>query len=157
MPPEGVTTRAQRISDTEGEYVYISQDKFDTLIQESEFLWHVHVHGQYYGTRKKTVDAALLGGTYIAILLMEAVEKLHLYATEKGFAKNVRSVYLHLEDEQELRRRLMQRADTSDIEERIIECRSWNEKARSAQVPLLILDAQSKKEELVLQALQYIS
>ncbi len=156
-PLESVTTRPMRATDQPGEYKQVTDAEFDRLIEQDEFLWHVAVHSYRYGTRKKAVEEALQTGHVVAILVLEAVEQLHAYAATIGAGDMVRSIYLRLDDTDEQRRRLEGRRDTKDIEERIIECKTWNEKARQAKYPLHIIDAAKPKEEVLGEALEYFT
>ena len=156
-PLESVTTRPERATDQPGEYEKVTDAEFDRLINQGEFLWHVAVHSYRYGTRKKAVEDALEAGYVVAILVLEAVEQLYAYAAKIGKSDMVRSVYLRLDDTDEQRRRLKDRRDTKDIEERIVECKTWNEKAARATFPLQIIDATKTKEEVLRQTLAYFT
>lgn len=47
------TTRKPRIGEVEGvNYHFIEEEKFETMIEEDEFLEHAYVHTNYYGTPK---------------------------------------------------------------------------------------------------------
>ena len=57
------TTRPKKEKDDEGkEYEYIDQAEFFRRLDNDEFLEYAHVHGNYYGTPKKTVLANLRAG-----------------------------------------------------------------------------------------------
>ena len=54
------TTRAPRRGEEDGEdYYFMSEDKFEDLIEEEEFLEWAKVHKNYYGTPKKYVEKNL--------------------------------------------------------------------------------------------------
>lgn len=54
------TTRAKRENEVDGrDYVFVSEDAFNKSIETGEFLEWAIVHGNYYGTSKKLVDAML--------------------------------------------------------------------------------------------------
>ena len=54
------TTRTQSGIETNGQhYIFMSRDEFQTNIKEGEFLEYAEVYGNYYGTPKTPVDAAL--------------------------------------------------------------------------------------------------
>lgn len=57
------TTRPPRPGEEEGrDYYFINQSRFRELIEAGAFLEWAVVHGQYYGTLKSKVRAALTGG-----------------------------------------------------------------------------------------------
>lgn len=57
------TTRPQRPGECDGvEYHFTDAVTFKRLIDEGEFIEYARVHGNYYGTRRRTVEAALSRG-----------------------------------------------------------------------------------------------
>ena len=57
------TTRSPRGDEKEGEhYFFLSREAFVERVQGGDFIEHAEVHGNFYGTLKETVDAALLQG-----------------------------------------------------------------------------------------------
>ncbi len=158
-PLMSYTTRAARPSDEPGEYSYISQEEFDRMSQAGEFLWEAHAYVNHYGTRKADIDMALESKTalYMPVIVLSAVKKLHEYANEVGKIQNLHSMYIHIEDEQELRNRFKERGDKpEEVEARINECRNWNEEAKNLGVPFIWLQAQKKREDIVADALEHI-
>ena len=60
------TTRAPRSNETDGiDYFFINKEKFQTLINEQEFLEFAKVFDNYYGTSKKNVINKLNEGKHI--------------------------------------------------------------------------------------------
>ena len=60
------TTRAPRSNETDGiDYFFINNEKFQTLINEHEFLEFAKVFDNYYGTSKKNVINKLNEGKHI--------------------------------------------------------------------------------------------
>lgn len=157
LPLQSVTTRLPRKGDMFGEYDRVSVSAFKKLVDSGAFLWHVGVHGYQFGTKKVAIEDALAEGLHIAILVIEAVEQLHTYAAGVGTSDVLESLYLHLDDEDELRRRLHERGDTADIEERIVECRTWNDKARRTHAPFYMLDASLPAANVLIQAVECLS
>jgi len=158
-PLESITTRPQRDTDSSGEYVYVTQEAFQSMLDQGEFLWHVQPHGSpWYGTRKGTIDAALESQNYFfASLVPSVVEPLHTYAHTKGKGDAVRSLYLYLDNEEEQRRRILERNDnTADLEKRLL-TRSWNELAHKVTYPLRILDVTQPREQVLTEAVRYIT
>lgn len=150
---ESVTTRAPRPTD-EGSYVYVNEEKFKKMEEQGEFLWTVSPHGKRYGMRKEPLDKALAEGLAVSILVIEAVEKLHAYA-QKGA---VRSFYVEIDNEEDLRKRFQSRGDMTveQVEARILECRSWNERAKSSSVPFEYLNGATTREGLFQEASELI-
>jgi guanylate kinase len=57
------TTRLPRGQEVNGrEYFFISDEEFDRLIDEQAFLEWAHVHGNRYGTSKKTIEDKITDG-----------------------------------------------------------------------------------------------
>ncbi|HSM85226.1 MAG TPA: guanylate kinase [Candidatus Limnocylindrales bacterium] len=57
------TTRLPRGSEQDGrEYHFISRGEFERMIEQSEFLEHAEVFGNYYGTAKSVLEDAARGG-----------------------------------------------------------------------------------------------
>lgn len=55
-----VTTRTKRHNEVDGvDYHFISQEKFENLKENNEFLEHAHVFGYNYGTLRKAVEEEL--------------------------------------------------------------------------------------------------
>ena len=62
------TTRAPRPGETDGEdYFFISNEKYDGLLQEDAFLEHADVHGNRYGTLKSQVDVKMAQGLSVVL------------------------------------------------------------------------------------------
>ena len=58
-----VTTRERRPGEKEGKhYFFISQETFDSMVQEGELLEYARVFGRSYGTPRKPVEEALHAG-----------------------------------------------------------------------------------------------
>lgn len=153
-----VTTRERRPSDEPGEYEYVSDAEFDAMSSRGDFLWEVHPHGKKYATRKDSIDTALREGFYIPVLVVGAVVKLRAYATTQGLADRVRSLYILIDDEAELKKRFVERNDMTEaqIESRLLECRTWNDEARRSGVPFIYLPATKKREEILADAMARI-
>ena len=56
------TTRAPREGEVDGvDYHFVAREKFEQMIAAGEFLEHASVHGNYYGTSRKWIEAELAG------------------------------------------------------------------------------------------------
>ncbi len=155
-PLPSTTTREPRPSDNPGEYQYVSEQEFDRLSRAREFLWEVAPHGHRYATRKADVDTALEGGLYLPTLVIEAIVKLHAYAEAQGRADAVRSLYIYMDNEAELRRRFGVRGDAAeDIKRRIAQCRDWNARAEASGIPFYMLPGVQTPEAMANEALTF--
>ncbi|MDR0842452.1 MAG: guanylate kinase [Acidobacteriota bacterium] len=62
------TTRPPRGAERSGvEYFFVSRGEFESLIAEGEFLEWAEVHGNYYGTSGKFIDALLRQGSDVIL------------------------------------------------------------------------------------------
>ena len=51
------TTRPMRENEQEGvDYFFVDKKKFETMVDNNEFIEHATVFGNYYGTLKENVD-----------------------------------------------------------------------------------------------------
>ena len=64
------TTRKMRPNEIEGrDYHFVSEDKFEKMASEGEFLEYAHVFGNYYGTSKRTLEEQLQLGKHVALVI----------------------------------------------------------------------------------------
>ncbi len=62
------TTRAPRYNETDGvHYHFITEERFDRLLQEDAFLEHATVHGHRYGTLKEPVYESIERGENVLL------------------------------------------------------------------------------------------
>lgn len=62
------TTRPKRSGETHGvDYIYVSRDEFEQLIDSDQFLEYAEVFGNYYGTSMQAVNSALSSGTDVIL------------------------------------------------------------------------------------------
>ena len=111
------TTRPIRDGEQEGvHYFFMNREKFESLIEEGEFLEHTEYCGNYYGTRNKSVMDALGEGKNIVMKI------------EHEGAENVRRlfpdsllIFIMPPSMEELRRRLQKRSteDEETINQRL--------------------------------------
>ncbi|MBN1866195.1 guanylate kinase [Candidatus Sumerlaeota bacterium] len=63
-----VTSRKARSGEREGQdYCFVSTEEFQRMIERKEFYEWAKVHGNFYGTRKTTVEALLAQGDDVAM------------------------------------------------------------------------------------------
>jgi guanylate kinase len=62
------TTREPRYTEEDGvDYHFLSAARFKELLKKDSFLEHAEVHGNYYGTLKEPVEAALKQGQCVLL------------------------------------------------------------------------------------------
>lgn len=105
------TTREPRPGEEHGKhYYFIGKDEFKTLLAEGEFVEHTKIHGNYYGTPKKPVIAALESGNDILFDIdTPGVEQLGKFSKE-----DLVSVYILPPSAEEMENRLRKRGQDSD-------------------------------------------
>ncbi|MGJ3262557.1 MAG: guanylate kinase [Salinarimonas sp.] len=103
-----VTTRPRRASEVDGvHYRFISERDFLLMRERSELLEHAEVHGNYYGTPRAPVEAALEDGRDI-LFDIDVQGTLQLY---EAMRPDVASVFILPPSIAELERRLARRAE----------------------------------------------
>ena len=62
------TTRKPRIGEVEGaNYFFVEKDKFETMVENDEFLEHAYVHTNYYGTPRGFVSEEVEKGEIVLL------------------------------------------------------------------------------------------
>jgi guanylate kinase len=136
---KSVTTREQRPTDL-GEYEYVTDDFFAQLEKNGEFLWTAHPHGHAYGTRKADVNAALMSNDwYGAAIVTPSIKMLLSYAEEQKMHHRILPIFLELQDEKEMLRRLQERGE-NEITSRMAESRLWPDEAHDSDIPFEFVD-----------------
>lgn len=136
-----LTTRRLRPTDLPGEILHVTKIGFSWRKLWRKFLWAKPVHGNHYGTLRKSVDDAFALATPSLMLLMpETVPLLRNYAVGKG---TVLSFYILSPSEEELRRRFGVRGDDSAaIERRISDCKKWDKEAKNSGLPYIFVSCE---------------
>ena len=122
------TTRQPRPGEKNGvDYVFVTKEKFEKLIQENAFLEHAIVHGNYYGTPKREVFELIEKG--IDVLLIIDVQGMRQI---KSNYKDIISIFLIPPSFDELKLRMKKRGDSEEeIQKRlhtaIKELKAWKE------------------------------
>src|SRR5882724_4664211 len=125
-----VTTRPRRASEIDGvHYHFIAKRRFEAMRDSDELLEHAEVHGNYYGTPREPVEAALASGR-------DMLFDIDWQGTQQLYAKmrtDVVSVFVLPPSASELKTRLERRAeDSGDVIVRRLrnaaeEIPHWNE------------------------------
>lgn len=133
----GCTTRAMRPSETPADVHHLSQAKFKEMRRRGEFLWDVEVHGHWYGTLRRVVADGLTTRSHylLFVLTPDVLPILRNFAKESGHRDVVRSIYVLSPEPTAVRARLSAREDDREtIERRIVECKTWDDAARSSDL-----------------------
>lgn len=151
-----VTTREERLGiDQPGEYEYVREARFRRMASREEFLWHItpeEGHGNWYGTRKVDVDAALEAQepTFMH-MTPKYVRRLHEYVEDQMVL-----FFLYVKDEKVLEQRLRNRDPGKPDEyyaRRITDCRSWYDDAKKSNLPYIFIDNGGKFEDTINQVM----
>jgi len=124
------TTRTRRPSEIDGvHYHFLSKRQFEAMRDRGELLEWAEVHGNYYGTPREPVEKALANGRDVLFDIdWQGTRQLY-----ENMRDDVVSVFVLPPSAQELKTRLIRRAEDSDavIAERLRnaaeEFRHWNE------------------------------
>ena len=120
------TTRAPRGQEKHGrDYFFASESEFDAMVASHVFVEWAHVHGQRYGTSKKTIEERIAQGSDV-ILEIDFQGALQIRQT---FANAV-LIFILPPSWEELRSRLERRGEDSP---EVIEVRLKNAAAEMAQ------------------------
>jgi guanylate kinase len=125
-----VTTRPRRPSEIEGvHYHFVTKQQFEGMRDSRQLLEWAEVHGNYYGTPREPVEAALIAGRDVLFDIdWQGTQQLY-----KTMRNDVVSVFVLPPSANELKMRLERRAEDSEaiISERLRnaaeEFRHWNE------------------------------
>ena len=106
-----VTTRARRPSEIDGvHYRFITQREFDRMRDGGDLLESAEVHGNFYGTPREPVEAALAAGKDVLFDIdWQGTQQLY-----KTMRDDVVSVFVLPPSAAELKSRLEHRAEDSD-------------------------------------------
>ena len=111
------TTRPKRCREAEGKsYKFISEKKFQKMVEQNIFLEHSKVFGHQYGTAKEWVESTLRSGTSVILEIdWRGAQKI------RGTIKNTLSIFILPPSKKVLQHRLMNRGQdaTSTIEHRM--------------------------------------
>ncbi len=64
------TSRPQRPGETQGlDYNFISRERFESMVENGEFLEWADIYGNYYGTSAAATEALLAGGEDVVLVI----------------------------------------------------------------------------------------
>ena len=106
-----VTTRKPRAGEIDGHhYHFIDRARFDAMVKDGALLEHASVFGNFYGTPRAPIDAALAAGRDVILDLdWQGTQQL-----KQAMRADVVSVFILPPDRTTLERRLKSRAQDSD-------------------------------------------
>lgn len=105
------TTRDKRPGEVDGQhYFFVTREKFKEMVQNGEFLEHAEIYGQFYGTPKAPVEAALAAEKDV-LFDIDWQGMLSLRQTMPG---DVASIFIVPPDKKELEKRLRGRGQDSE-------------------------------------------
>lgn len=111
------TTRAPREGEIHGrEYFFLSQEEFETKIEDGQFLEYANYVGNYYGTPKDWVEEKLEGGKNVIL----EIELQGAFQVREKIPEAV-LIFIMPPDMEELKRRLIHRGTETEeqIEKRL--------------------------------------
>jgi guanylate kinase len=157
LPLKSYTTRPKRDSDVPGELVYVAPGEFWKMDDEGCFLWTVQPYGSHYryGTRVVDVNTALQSSEQYVTPLVGVLSILHSYANGLGRPDNLRCLYLRINDETELGRRLGEDPSRTDVSQRLMAAKIENQMLSEdvKKYGLRVLDATLPPDKVYVQAL----
>lgn len=104
------TTRPMRPGEIDGQdYIFVSQEEFESLVVADEFLEHAEVYGRRYGVPKDPIRKAIANGS-------DAIVKVDVQgaATIRSIVPQALLIFLVPPNMPELERRLRERKTESD-------------------------------------------
>jgi guanylate kinase len=109
-----MTTRTIRTGEQEGrEHFFVSLERFQEMIADNALIEHQEVYpGKFYGTPRKPMQDALLGGTN----LVADIEVKGAQALKQAFPDNVTLIFIAPPSLKDLEQRLRNRGQMSDEE-----------------------------------------
>ena len=116
------TTRTPRSNEVDGiDYNFVSQKKFEDLINQNKFYEHAKIFENYYGTYKENVDELILKNDIIFDIDWQGTKQLSNFKDLK-----LTKIYLITDNKDELKKRLIKRNQNTkeEVEKRF---RSFDE------------------------------
>jgi guanylate kinase len=145
-----VTTRPKRLNEVEGkDYIFVTPERFETMLREGAFLEHATVFGNRYGTPRAAVEKLLQDGRDVLFDIdWQGAQQL----AQKAKDDLVR-VFILPPSRTELERRLRERAEDSAevVARRMAEAN--NEISRWSEYDYVIVNENIEKAEKQLEAI----
>lgn len=116
------TTRPPRGGEVDGQsYYFLTTEEFQHRVTAGDFLEHAEVHGNWYGTLRRTVEDAMQQGLSIVMDIdvqgaQQVRERLDGLPDENVIRKGFVDIFIQVSSLEELRRRLELRGeDAPDV------------------------------------------
>lgn len=111
------TTRPMRNGETQGDpYYFVRLEEFLQMVEQGEFLEYESIHGNYYGTHKKTYEETIRRGTSV----LKDIDVNGALNFKRTFPSDVVLIYVRPSKLDDLEGRLRIRGDEeSDIKTRL--------------------------------------
>lgn len=143
-------TRPMRLGEIQGEfYDFVSDERFEELKRQDDFIEYALVHQQYYyGTRKSLVDKAF--ATWKNVLKQVDIHGREQIMAQDNVRQYSRSVFMDVSDET-MRERILQRDITTskeDIHHRLESAHYERLKAQELCDVVIYVDGMSPEEQL---------
>ena len=139
------TTRTPRPTEQDGvDYFFVSNDEFAQLIDQDELIEYAIVYNDYKGVPKKQIRQALASGQDVIMRV-----DVQGAATIRKLIPNATFVFLTVESEESLVRRLKERRSESDKELSLRTATARQEFRRLKEFDYLVINYEGRREEAV--------
>lgn len=143
------TTRALRPGEVQGrEYHFVNREAFIAMREHGDFLESAEVHGHFYGTSRKWIEAEMQGGRDIVL----EIDCQGAAQIKRMFA-DVVSVFVLPPSRAELERRLRDRGTDSDAEIARRMANANDEMRRAGEFDYVIINANFSQAQDALQSI----
>lgn len=99
------TTRTQRPGEKEGQYFFVTREKFQKKIEQGEFAEWAIVHGNYYGTSKAVIEKATQDSKHVLF----DIDVQGAMSLKRTFGERTILIFVHPPSLSELKTRLQNR------------------------------------------------
>lgn len=139
------TTRPPRADEVDGvDYIFVSQAEFTRMIENGELLEYARVYDDYKGIPKDQVRRALNSGQDVVLRVdVQGAETIRKLCSEAVL------IFLTVEDEEEMARRLQKRHTESEESVRLRIVTARKELQRIQDFDYLIVNREARLEETV--------
>jgi guanylate kinase len=147
-----VTTRVMRTGEVDGiDYIFVSEDKFNQMIKDNDFLEWADFAGSKYGTPKKAVEEALQDGKNVILEI-----ELNGARQVRKNSKNAILIFIEPPSWEELTARLINRGTESEQSTQARLDRAKEELSAAAEFDHVVINHQVEQSvaELVSLALR---
>jgi guanylate kinase len=147
-----VTTRIMRTGEVDGiDYIFVSEDRFNQMIKDNDFLEWADFAGSKYGTPKKAVEEALQDGKNVILEI-----ELNGARQVRKNSKNAILIFIEPPSWEELTARLINRGTESEQSTQVRLDRAKEELSAAAEFDHVVINHQVEQSvaELVSLALR---